>query len=74
MFEAMKSVVDQVPTMPTHIVHGGADQLVPAHFSAPLGEKVSRKLYPSLRHEVFNEPEGPEVIADIVTWLKEQIK
>lgn len=73
MFDAMKAVVGRVPAMPTHIVHGGADELVPAHFSAPLGEKVSRKLYPSLRHEVFNEPEGPEVIADIVSWLKEQI-
>lgn len=73
LFEAMKSVVDQVPAMPTHIVHGGADQLVPPEFSAPLGERVSRKLYPALRHEVFNEPEGPEVLADIVAWLRDQI-
>lgn len=71
--EAMKFVEGKVPSMPTHIIHGGADELVPAHVSAPLGERVSRKLYPSLRHEMFNEPEGPEVIADVVAWLREQI-
>lgn len=73
MFETMKSVEGKVPSMPTHIVHGGADEIVPAHFSAPLGERMSRKLYPNLRHELFNEPEGPEVIADVVAWLREQI-
>lgn len=72
-FQVMKEVAGQIPSMPTHVVHGGADELVPPQFSAPLGNAVSRKLYPSLRHELFNEPEGPEVVADIVGWLRSQI-
>ena len=72
-FEVMKDVAGKVPSMPTHVVHGGADEIVPPHFSAALGEHASRKLYPSLRHEVFNEPEGAEVVADIVAWLRQEI-
>jgi alpha-beta hydrolase superfamily lysophospholipase len=34
---------------------------------------VERRLYPKLRHEIFNEPEGPEVVADIVGWLNQRL-
>jgi len=57
--------------IPTLVIHGGEDQLVPAWSSEPLGDLdcVDRKVYPGLRHETLNEPEGPEVVADIVTWI-----
>lgn len=57
--------------VPTLVVHGGKDVLVATRFSEPLGriEGVTRKVYPGLLHELFNEPEGPEVINDVVAWL-----
>ena len=30
---------------------------------------VTRRTYPRLRHESHNEPEGHEVIDDVVAWL-----
>lgn len=58
-------------SLPTYVFHGGADQLVPAHYSAPLGEleNVTRKLYPTLRHETHNEPEKVEVIGNTIEWI-----
>jgi len=57
--------------VPTLVLHGGDDVLVPVSTSEPLGllENVDRKVYDGLRHETLNEPEGPEVVADIVDWL-----
>jgi alpha-beta hydrolase superfamily lysophospholipase len=60
--------------MPTLVFHGLDDGLVPAQASevlegAPL---VERRTYPGLRHELHNEPEGPEVIDAIVVWLRQQ--
>ena len=59
-------------TMPTMVVHGGADTMVPARFSAILGDapNVTRKLYPKLKHECHNEPEGPEVIQEMIAFAK----
>lgn len=34
------------------------------------GGPVTVKRYPSLYHEIFNEPEKEEVLADLVGWLK----
>jgi alpha-beta hydrolase superfamily lysophospholipase len=55
----------------TLVIAGGNDEIVPPHSSHSLGEVpgVDRKLYPNLRHELHNEPEGPEVISDIADWL-----
>src|SRR5262245_1227441 len=60
--------------IPTLVFHGLDDGLVPAEASellatAPL---VERRTYPGLRHELHNEPEGPEVIEAIVGWLRQQ--
>ncbi len=55
----------------TLVIAGGNDEIIPPHSSLSLGEVpgVDRKLYPSLRHELHNEPEGPEVVSDIADWL-----
>lgn len=57
--------------IPTLVFHGGADVLVPPQSTAPMAElpTVERKLYPSLRHETMNEPEGPEVVQDVIDWI-----
>jgi alpha-beta hydrolase superfamily lysophospholipase len=58
-------------SLPTLVIHGGEDVLVPTSCSEPLGDldNVERKVYEGLRHETFNEPEGAEVVADIITWI-----
>jgi alpha-beta hydrolase superfamily lysophospholipase len=61
--------------IPTLVIHGGDDVLVPTHSSEILGElpNVDRKVYEGLRHETLNEPEGPEVVADIANWLNAKL-
>ena len=59
----------------TLVIHGGADPLVPVESSAILATLpgVDRKVYPDLRHETLNEPEGPQVAADIAVWIGAQL-
>lgn len=70
----LQATMDQLD-IPTLVTHGGSDTLVPPQVSAPLAELdgVTRKLYPSLRHETMNEPEGPEVVADMIGWLEDHL-
>ena len=57
--------------VPTLVFHGGMDSIVPPEGSAPMEAlpTVERRLYPQLRHETMNEPEGPEVVADTIAWI-----
>jgi alpha-beta hydrolase superfamily lysophospholipase len=61
--------------IPTLVFHGGMDKLVPPQSTAPMADlpTVERRLYPELRHETMNEPEGPEVVQDVIDWINEQI-
>ena len=74
LFEAMKRARTQLESLhvPTLVIHGGDDSLVPTVYSEPLGDlrAVERRVLPGLRHETLNEPEGPEVVAGIVEWLR----
>jgi alpha-beta hydrolase superfamily lysophospholipase len=65
-----KSGADRI-RVPTLVIHGGKDELVSPAFSEPLArlEGVERKVFPTLRHETMNEPEGPEVVAFVLGWL-----
>lgn len=58
-------------TMPTLVLHGGDDRLVPPEASEIFETlpNATRIVYPGLRHEVFNEPTGPEVIDAVITWI-----
>jgi alpha-beta hydrolase superfamily lysophospholipase len=60
-------------SIPTFVIHGGDDTVVPPEASQLLLglPGVERRLYPSLRHECLNEPEGREVMGDIISWLDE---
>ena len=74
LFAAMKRAgagLDRL-RIPTLVIHGGADTLVPTAGSEPLGNLpgVERRVLPNLRHETLNEPEGPEVVAGVVEWLR----
>ncbi|MFO1539901.1 MAG: alpha/beta fold hydrolase [Chloroflexota bacterium] len=59
--------------LPTLVLHGTDDRLVPPRATEALGRLpgVSRRLYPGLRHELLNEPEGSAIVADIVGWLRD---
>ncbi len=61
--------------VPAFVVHGGADTIARPHASAPIGDlpDAERRLYPSLRHETHNEPEGPEVVAAVIEWLRKKL-
>ena len=61
--------------VPTLVIHGEADPLVPTASSAPLGDlpTVTRRTYPGLRHEIHNEPEWESVVDDVVGWLRERV-
>lgn len=73
-FEAQARVranLDRV-RLPTYVFHGEDDTLVPVAASQPFEGMpgVTRRVYPDLRHETLNEPEGPLVVADMVAWLR----
>ncbi len=59
--------------IPTLVLHGEDDHLVPVEASAVFAEAplVDRRTYPGLRHELHNEPEGPAVEDEIIAWLRE---
>lgn len=74
MFAAMRRVRRHLPRLgvPTLVIQGGSDTIVPPMSTAPLGELpgVERRLYPRLRHEALHEPEGPQLVGEIVDWLE----
>jgi len=61
---------------PTLILHGLDDGLVPPSASEVFegAPGVERRTYPGLRHELHNEPEGLDVLDDVVAWLRERAR
>jgi acylglycerol lipase len=61
--------------MPTYVLHGSDDPVVPVSSTASLEERenVTRHVYPGLRHEMHNEPEAAAVIGDTTAWLERSL-
>lgn len=65
-------------TVPLLVLHGTAD-IVASPSSADLIERdagsddVTVRRYAGLYHEVFNEPEGEQVIGDVISWLSQHV-
>jgi len=78
LFAAQDRVIPLVGSIaiPTLVFHGGEDTLVPPSASELLvgPENIERHLYPNLRHETLNEPEGKLVIGDVIDWLATNAK
>jgi len=60
--------------LPLLLLHGTEDRLVPANASRLVHDRASSldktlRLYDGLYHEVFNEPERDQVLADLTHWL-----
>jgi len=62
-------------SLPTLVVHGAEDRLVPSHTSATLDGRpgVTRRVYPNTRHEVHNEPVARQEVDDIVGWIRDRV-
>ncbi|MBP8292657.1 MAG: alpha/beta hydrolase, partial [Caldilineaceae bacterium] len=61
-------------TLPFIVVQGSADRLVDPAGAQLLYDKAGSedktiKIYEGLYHEVFNEPERDQVLADVAIWL-----
>lgn len=57
---------------PTYVLHGAADTIVPPSASEPLAtlDGVTRRVWPGLLHECFNEPEWRDVVAEALAWAE----
>lgn len=77
LFAAMERTRRRIDRLdiPTLVLHGGLDTIVPPPSTVDLGAVagVERRLYPTLRHELFNEPEGPEIVGEVADWIKERL-
>lgn len=62
-------------SLPTLVIHGSDDKIVPTSASARLGGRpgVTRRVYPDIRHELHNEPDGPRILDDVVAWLRDHM-
>jgi len=69
--QAAIAAIDSMP-VPTYVLHGSADPLVPPSASARLEGKgnVTLQVHEGLRHECHHEPEKDEVLAGVVAWLR----
>jgi len=72
--ERVRAMIDRI-TVPTLVIHGAEDPLVPPRASAPLAgvPAVERRLLPGLRHEVHNEPERDEVLRSVIDWIGDRL-
>ena len=70
----MRASLDRL-SIPTLVIHGGDDRLVPTATSEPFEGRraVTRRVYPGVRHELHNEPESDEVLGDIVAWIRDRV-
>ena len=64
--------------MPVLVLQGGDDPLVnpgdaPFFFDLIRSEIKTLKEYPGLYHELHNEPEKDQVLADITAWIEERL-
>jgi len=57
--------------IPTLVIHGLDDRVVPARATEPLGlvAGITRRAYAGIRHELHNEPEGRDILVDVIGWI-----
>jgi len=80
LFDAMDRVMTGAGsiTLPMLIMHGGADTLAAPIGSETFAAKVGAsdltlKVLPGLYHEIFNEPEGEEIIGQYADWIEARL-
>lgn len=65
-------------SLPMLVMHGGDDSMVSPEGSEILYTRASSddktlKIYPGLYHEIFNEPEKDEVLAEVLSWCEKRL-
>jgi lysophospholipase len=72
LLEAMAAARAGGVPVPTLVIHGEADTLVPVEFSAPLAglDHVERITFPDFRHEPFNEDGGVVALTTVSDWIE----
>jgi acylglycerol lipase len=81
LFRAMDRVnarlqADGGSPLPTLVVHGGDDRLVPTASTAFLERfpTTERRVYPRVRHEPHHDPfDGERIVSEMIAWLPEQM-
>ena len=81
LFEAMDRVNARLEgdggfPLPTLVVHGGDDRLVPTAATAFLERfpTTERRVYPGVRHEPHHDPfDGERIVGEMIAWLREQM-
>jgi len=84
MLEAMKRELDILDTgpsfgdLPLLWIHGELDPLIPLASTRPIiehlrGTRFEEHIYPGALHEVFNETNRAEVIADVITFVQRML-
>jgi len=82
--EAIQRALDTIAAgpdlgeLPTLWVHGEADQLVPIDGARVgidhlRGSRTVERSYPGARHEIFNETNNDEVLADVTSFLNKAL-
>ena len=62
--------------LPTLVVHGGDDRLVPTASTAFLERSpaTERRVYPGVRHEPHHDPlDGERIVDEMIGWLRERM-
>lgn len=62
--------------LPTLVVHGGDDTLVPTASTASLErfDSVDRRVYPGVRHEPHHDPlDGVRIVDETIDWLRARL-
>ncbi len=77
LLRAAGLIADELPniTLPALILHGTADRLTDPAGSQMIYDRIGSsdktlRFYEGLYHEVFNEPEQEQVLADVAGWLE----
>ena len=78
--QAVRSLPARMPeiTLPTLIMYGSADHLCPPAGSVMLHERLGSsdkllRVFNGLYHEIFNEPEQADVLAELRAWLRQHV-
>jgi alpha-beta hydrolase superfamily lysophospholipase len=85
VLESLERALDAVGSgeplgdLPTLWLHGDDDRLVPiadtrAGTDRLRGSDFTERVYPGARHEVFNETNRDEVLADVVDFVHRSLK
>lgn len=74
LFKAMDDTNARLSNLsiPTIVIHGGADRIVAERFSAPIGELAiaTRHVLPGLEHEILNESSWKTTMSTFIHFAK----